>query len=223
MGEKKESDRIYASNYTRPENLEIDWFGKLTPRQKEFRALVFAYVESGFQWERKRLAKQLYEMLDMWSVVNSPVWVYRGQNVADFKSNHMDAISTSLNPYTAVSFMEPSFFNRFKEDKRHPKCCLNVIQLEPGIRFINIKQVRGVGFILNEAELLVEGHQTLDHLGSDLAKVGGRTLTQQFFKYIPKEEGDTNEKNLTRPLLHKRGNKGGNTTRKLRRGSKRRS
>ena len=108
MEEELQPDRIYPSNYTRPENVEIDWFGKLTTRQKEFRALVFAYVESGFQWERKRLAKQLYEMIDLWSVVNSPVWVYRGQTIADFKSNHMDAISTSLNPYMAVSFMEQS-------------------------------------------------------------------------------------------------------------------
>ena len=189
MEEELQPDRIYPSNYTRKENVEVDWFGKLTPRQKEFRSLVFAYVVSSFQWERKQLAKKLYEMIDLWSVVNSPVWVYRGQTVADFKSNHMDAISTSLNPYMAVSFMEQSsIFNPFKDDKRHPRCCLNVIQLEPGIRFINIKQVRGVGLILNEAELLVEGHQTLEHVGSDIATVNGQTITQQFFRYYPKED-----------------------------------
>ena len=215
MGEELEPDRIYPSNYTRQENVDIDWFGTLTSRQKEFRSLVFAYVVSSFQWERKRLAKQLYKMIDLWSVVNSPVWVYRGQTIADFKSNHMDAISTSLNPYMAVSFMEQtSIFNPFKDDKRHPRCCLNVIQLEPGIRFINIKQVRGVGFILNEAELLVEGHQTLEHVGSDLAKVGGRNIVQQFFKYYPNKVGnnsnnnnDNNDNNdkavFTKPLLSK--------------------
>lgn len=86
-----------------------------------------------------------------------------------------------------------------------------MIQLEPGIRFINVKQVRGVGFILNEAELLVEGHQTLEHIGSDLAKVNGRTIVQQFFKYFPKTDrvnnnhillNLVNEKNsLRQPLL----------------------
>lgn len=34
MSEELEPDRIYPSNYTRQENVDIDWFGKLTPRQK---------------------------------------------------------------------------------------------------------------------------------------------------------------------------------------------
>jgi hypothetical protein len=106
------------------------------------------------------------QMKKFWRIVpeGEQLKVFRGQPNPEFDASYSPVISTSSSPLVAYGFM------RIHDNKlKRPvsRCCLFEIRVQPGIHYIHVGSVLGEGGKYNEAEIILEGGQTLRRIGEE--------------------------------------------------------